>query len=228
MSPPAHRGPGDTTADRCPLCAGRTHPFAHAHDRRYRRCRQCLLTLLDPRDRLSVDEERARYATHENDPADPRYRAFLDRVAVPLVERLPPGAEGLDYGSGPGPTLSIMLAERGFPTAIWDPFFAPDPAPLARRWHFVTCTETVEHFFEPAREFERFAGLLRPGGLLAVMTQPLTDDDAFADWWYIRDPTHVAFYRPETFAWIASRWEWSLEQVAPSVVLFQRPERPGS
>lgn len=212
----------DAPPPSCPLCGAANRPFAEAHGRRYRRCDGCLATVLDPRDRLAADEERARYATHENDPADARYRAFLDRLGQPLVDRLPAGAEGLDYGSGPGPTLSVMLAERGFPTDIWDPFFAPDPAPLERTWDFVTCTETVEHFFEPGFEFERLFQLLRPGGILAVMTQPLLDDTDFADWWYVRDPTHVTFFRPETFAWIESHWDWTLEQAAPSVFLFRR------
>jgi 2-polyprenyl-3-methyl-5-hydroxy-6-metoxy-1,4-benzoquinol methylase len=171
----------------------------------------------------SAAEERARYETHENDPADPGYRAFLDRLATPLVDRLAPGMQGLDVGSGPGPTLSIMLGERGFPTAIWDPFFAPDPAPLARTWDFVTCTETVEHFHDPARDWARLFTLVRPGGWLAVMTEPL-GDEPLETWWYARDPTHVALHRTETLEWIAARWGAALERPSRTVALFRRAE----
>ncbi len=181
-----------------------------------------MLTFLDPALRLGPEAERTRYLTHENTPDDPGYRAFLDRLAAPLIARLAPGAAGLDYGSGPGPTLSVMLAEAGHPTRLWDPFFAPDRTVLVRQWDFVTCTETAEHFFEPGEEFDTLHRLLRPGGILAVMTRPLVDDDAFRGWWYRRDPTHVAFYRPETFVWIERRWAWDLEQVAPTVFLFRR------
>lgn len=210
----------------CPLCEAHAHAFVTVDGRRYLRCPRCLLTFLHPAQRLSHEAEHARYLTHRNDPDDPGYRAFLDRVATPLGERLAPGAEGLDYGSGPGPTLSVMLAERGFPTADFDPFFAADPAPLQRKWDFVTCTETAEHFFHPGAEFARLHQLLRPGGLLAVMTRPLDDDAGFAEWWYRRDPTHVAFYRPETFRWIEGRWPWTLESPAPTVFLFRRPAAP--
>jgi len=191
-----------------------------AHDRTWWDCATCGLVGVDSDDLPDAAEERARYETHENDPDDPGYRAFLDRVALPLIARLDVGMEGLDVGSGPGPTLSRMLTERGFPTRIWDPFFAPDPAPLGRTWDFVTCTETVEHFHQPARDWARLFCLLRPGGWLAVMTEPL-GDTALAEWWYARDPTHVSLYRDETFAWIADRFGAELERPARTVVIYR-------
>lgn len=205
----------------CTLCHAPAAPYLEVWGRLTLRCERCRLTFVDPAERLAPEAERARYATHDNDPADPGYRRFLNRLAEPLVTRLSPGAEGLDYGSGPGPTLSVMLGEQGFPTANWDPFFAPDSTVLERRWDFVTCTETAEHFFEPAAEFHRLHDLLRPGGILAVMTQPLLDDTDFGTWWYARDPTHVSFYHEETFAWIAERWGWTLERPASSVAFFR-------
>lgn len=212
----------------CPLCdlAGAA-AFAQAHGRSFLRCERCLLTFVDPRDRLSCDDERARYDTHDNRPDDPGYRAFLDRLAEPLTARLPAGAEGLDYGSGPGPTLSVMMAERGFSVSIYDPFFAPDPAALGRSWDFITCTETAEHFFRPGEEFRRLDGLLREPGWLGLMTQvleaPMSDDPhAFESWWYVRDPTHVSFYRPETLEWIATTFGWTMTRVSSTVTIYQK------
>ena len=207
----------------CPLCAhSGCRPFSKAHGRRYLRCRDCRLTFLHPEDRLNRPEERARYETHENDPADAGYRSFLDRLAEPLIARLDPGMRGLDYGSGPGPTLSLMMTERGFETVNFDPFFAPDPAPLSETWDFVTCTETAEHFFHPGAEFRTLKGLLRRPGWLAIMTRLLDDDEAFETWWYARDPTHVSFYREETLTWIARAHGWALERPHPTVALFRQ------
>lgn len=212
----------------CPLCgASATGPVHLAHGRRFHDCPGCRLVFADRTELLPPAEERARYETHENDPADPGYRAFLDRLAGPLTERLAPGAHGLDFGSGPGPTLSRMLTERGYPTADWDPFFSPDPAPLERTWDFVTCTEVVEHLHHPAETFELLSHLVRPGGWLAVMTTVLTDDLDFGEWWYARDPTHVAFYRPETLEWIAERYGWALERPSGNVALFRVVGRGG-
>lgn len=208
----------------CPLCSDdRIRPFARVGDDRYHRCPSCDLVFLDPELRPDRGVERARYETHENDPEDPRYRAFLDRLAGPLIDRLAPGAHGLDYGSGPGPALSVMLEERGFPTEIYDPFFAPDPAPLRRRYDFVTCSETAEHFHDPGGELARLDGLLRPGGWLGLMTGVLTDDIDFPTWWYARDPTHVAFYSPATLEWIAGHFGWTLERPSTNVALFRKP-----
>ena len=204
----------------CPLCRGLRRTSLAAHDRRWWDCATCGLAAVDPRDLPDPDEERTRYETHENDPEDPDYRAFLDRVAVPLVARLEEGMEGLDVGSGPGPTLSVMLRERGFPTRIWDPIFAPDPTPLGRTWDFVTCTETVEHFHHPARDWARLFGLLRPGGWLAIMTEPL-GDTPLADWWYARDPTHVSLYRDTTLAWVAERFGADLERPERRVAIYR-------
>ncbi|HET8728852.1 MAG TPA: class I SAM-dependent methyltransferase, partial [Alphaproteobacteria bacterium] len=211
-------------AQRCPLCTGQPAPFAAVRERRYLRCGRCLLTFLDPAQRPGRDEERAEYELHENDPGDPGYRRFLSRLTDALVERLSPDAEGLDYGCGPGPAISAMLGERGIAVRDYDPFFYPDSTALDRRYDFVTCTEVVEHFHRPGEEFRRFDRLLRPGGWLAVMTGLLTDDEGFADWWYIREASHVTFYRPETMAWIAGRFDWTAEYPRPNVILFRKPQ----
>lgn len=193
-----------------------------AHGREYFECDACGLTFMAPAQRPSAAAERARYETHENDPSDPGYRAFLDRLCAPLIERLPAGAEGLDYGAGPGPTLSLMLDEAGFHTSIYDPYFAPERRALERTYDFITCTETAEHFFDPAAEFARLDRLLRPGAWLGIMTTMRPEHSALGDWWYARDPTHVCFYRRRTMDWIAARHDWSAERAHENVTLFRK------
>lgn len=179
-----------------------------------------------PDDRPQAAAERERYEQHCNDPGDAGYRNFLDRLCAPLADRLPARAEGLDYGSGPGPTLSVMLEERGFRTHVYDPFFAPDEAALRRTYDFITCTETAEHFHAPAAEFARFDRLLRPGGWLALMTELRRDDRDFAAWWYVRDPTHVCFYARQTLDWIAATFGWELEMPHRNVAFYRKPAEP--
>lgn len=161
------------------------------------------------------------YELHENDVDNPGYRAFLERLAVPLAERITPGMHGLDYGCGPGPALAAMLSERGFTMSLYDPFYAPDASVLKRTYDFVTCTETAEHFHKPAAEFERLAGLLAPRGWLALMTSVRPTEQEFATWHYTRDPTHVCFYQDQTFQWLAARYGWTLVRPSENVALFQ-------
>jgi 2-polyprenyl-3-methyl-5-hydroxy-6-metoxy-1,4-benzoquinol methylase len=213
---PAQGGP-------CPLCGSlRTAAFAEVDDRRYHRCDRCRLTFLDPAQRPGRVVERATYDLHENDPADPRYRAFLDRLVAPLLARLAPGMVGLDFGCGPGPAISAMLAEHGIEAVDYDPLYRPTPGALDGRYDFVTCTEVVEHLHAPATVLETLDGLLRPGGWIGVMTEMLEDDAGFAGWWYRRDPTHVAFFRRATMGWIAAHFGWDVTFPARSVTLFQK------
>ena len=214
---------------RCPVCevaAGRF--FLRAEKRNYWRCDTCLATFLDPSQRPSAEVELARYRLHRNDPQDAGYRRFLSRLALPLLQRLPPARQGLDYGCGPGPALAAMLEEAGHEVALFDPFFEANPQALARVYDFITCTEVVEHFHFPGKEFRKLDGLLKPGGCLAVMTEFQMDDARFAGWYYRRDPTHVVFYRKATLLWIAGRHGWRCEFPSPNVALMQKEAKETS
>lgn len=209
-------------APTCPVCHGRgCARFGQYDGVTYHRCARCAATFRDRQQLLPPAEEHAHYMHHENDVDDPGYRRFLSRLANPLLDRLAPGARGLDYGCGPGPALAAMLGEAGHEVALFDPFFAPDPAVLSRTYDFITCTEVAEHFHTPAEEFDRMGAMLRPGGWLAVMTCFQTEDAAFANWHYRKDPTHVVFYRAETMRHIARARGWRCEIPSKDVALFQ-------
>jgi 2-polyprenyl-3-methyl-5-hydroxy-6-metoxy-1,4-benzoquinol methylase len=190
--------------------------------RTYLRCETCELVFVPPAFHLSRAEERALYEQHQNDPNDPRYRAFLSRLFTPLRALLLEGAEGLDFGCGPGPTLSKMFRESGLACEEYDPIFSDDRALLSRTWDFVTCTEVLEHLAQPAVVIEQLVSLVRPGAWLGVMTKRVTTEEAFASWHYTRDPSHVAFFADATLAWIARKHDLSMRLESSDVALFQR------
>lgn len=207
----------------CPLCRSAAPGFVSIQERRYFRCPACDLVFLDPQQRLPAEAEVAHYALHQNDPDDIGYRVFLSRLADPMLQRLASASEGLDYGCGPGPALAAMLGESGHRMTLYDPIFQTQPMALQRRYDFVVCSETAEHFFRPFDEFRRLFGLLRPGGLLGVMTGFVPDTAAaFSRWHYPRDPTHVVFFGPRCFAWIAQRFGMQVELVEANVALLRR------
>ncbi|MBB3332626.1 transcription initiation factor TFIIIB Brf1 subunit/transcription initiation factor TFIIB [Halomonas campaniensis] len=207
----------------CPLCASADTAFYHRDARReYLRCRHCALVFVPPAFHLGPEEERAVYDQHENSPDDPGYRRFLSRLFDPLRERLPPGARGLDFGAGPGPTLSVMFEEAGHPMAIYDPFYAPDASVLEAEYDFITATEVVEHLFAPGEELARLVDRLRPEGWLGVMTKRVTDREAFTRWHYILDSTHVAFFSEATFRWLAEERGMAVEFPAADVALLRK------
>jgi len=210
----------------CPLChQQQSRLYFEDRQRQYWACPVCALIYVPVYFHLSPVEERQRYDSHQNSASDPNYRSFLNRLMSPLLTYLRPGQQGLDFGCGPGPTLSLMLQERGFSMSVYDPFYANNLLVLQRCYDFITCTEAIEHFSRPDTEWRRLLSLLNDGGCLAIMTQlvdPLAD---FSGWYYKNDPTHIHFFSRQTFEWMALRDSLSVEFHGESVAIFKkRPE----
>tara|TARA_B100000315_G_scaffold249651_1_gene281212 strand:- start:11387 stop:11896 length:510 start_codon:yes stop_codon:yes gene_type:complete len=167
-------------------------------------------------------EEKRRYDTHTNHPDDPEYRDFLKRLLNQLLPYLPKGGKGIDYGSGPGPTLSLMFSELGFHMTDYDPFYANHYKVLEEEYDFLSCSETMEHFGNPKEEWELFLKLVKRGGWIGIMTQLYDREIDFSQWYYKNDPTHVSFYSKETFKWLAKEYNLKLWFGEKSVVFFQR------
>lgn len=194
-----------TSSPPCPLCAnGATEPFHRDRKRDYCRCPQCDLVFVPPDFHLAPEKERARYDCHHNSLSDPGYRAFLNRLFHPMKARLRPGAHGLDFGCGRTPTLSVLFEEAGHACADYDLHYADDPDVLNRKYDFLTCSETIEHFTRPREEFELLLRLVKPGGWLGIMTQLRDEAPPFETWYYKDDATHVGFYSRKTFQTLAS------------------------
>jgi hypothetical protein len=194
-------------ANVCPLCGGgRIDPYYSGKARDYVHCRICDLVFVPAAQHLSGGEEKACYDLHDNQPDDPGYRRFLDRLFTPLVQRLEPGARGLDFGCGPGPTLSKMFEAAGHTVALYDPYYAPDNSVLSETYDFITLSEVAEHLAQPGKELDNLWAGVAPGGWLGIMTKRVRDPQAFKTWHYITDPTHIAFFSEATFHWLTRRW----------------------
>jgi hypothetical protein len=182
------------------------------------------LVFLSIAQRLLPAKEWAHYQLHRNSHEDHDYCEFLQRLVRPLSERLKPGANGVDMGSGPVPVLAQLLQERGFACAVYDPFFAPDTQIFKRRYDFVSASEVIEHLHQPEQTLSTWWQLLEPGGWLAVMTNMQRPSaDQFGAWYYRRDPTHVCFWSVASFTWLAQRWQAEVEFPHPHLALLQKP-----
>lgn len=210
----------------CPLCHNvAAVAFFEDRLRPYFQCQQCALIFADPAFQLSAEQEKKVYQQHQNTPLDQGYRQFLNRLATPLVTKLTaPPLYGLDFGSGPGPTLSIMLSEMGYNMTIYDPYFAYEPAVLRQQYDFVTCTEAIEHFNTPAKEWGQLVNMVKTGGWLGIMTKLAPSTDDFAHWYYKNDPTHVSFFSRETFRYLAQRDGLEVEFVGNDVILLRKTQ----
>ena len=150
----------------CPFCGYPTgcDSFYVDKTREFYRCGRCALIYVPLVYHLSREDEKVEYDKHQNSPEDAGYRKFLSRIYNPVHERVKIGSKGLDFGSGPGPTLSRMFEEAGYIVNIYDPFYAPDRTSLTQRYDFITASEVLEHCHNPSDDLDLLWGLLKPGG----------------------------------------------------------------
>ena len=207
----------------CIVCSSnQIEPFTTSDNLDYWKCNFCKTKFLDKKHYVDKSSEKKRYLEHENIIEDEGYRTFLSKLTNPLKNRIQLNAKGLDFGCGHGPALADMLKKDEYSIDLYDPFFFPNKEIFKKKYDFITCTETAEHFFNPKKEFDLINSLLNKGGWLGVMTSFLTTNEAFDSWYYRRDPTHVVFYAEETFDVIAKQRNWHCEIITKDVVLFNK------
>lgn len=216
--------PMKTSLLHCPLCVytGGSNHFHSDRHRDYYRCPLCHLVHVPPSQFLPPETERAEYDKHQNSSDNAGYRIFLNRLFTPLNTRLSSASHGLDFGSGPGPTLSLMFEEAGHQMSLYDPFYAPEKHAFTAQYDFITASEVVEHLHDPAAELALLWSILKPGGWLGIMTKLALDRAAFSRWHYKSDPTHVCFFSIKTMDWLARQWQTELLQIGKDVLLFQK------
>lgn len=207
----------------CPLCSNKNYDHYHQDKQRnYWQCSDCSLVFVKSNEYISEGEEKAIYDTHQNNANDGGYRKFLCKLTVPLVEKLSKGMKGLDFGCGPGPTLSVMLEEQGFSVENYDIFYANEPKMFKQKYDFITCTEVIEHLHHPDKEITQLTEILKPKGILGIMTKRVINKERFKTWHYKNDSTHVCFYSDKTFEYIADFWKCDLEFVQSDVVILTK------
>jgi 2-polyprenyl-3-methyl-5-hydroxy-6-metoxy-1,4-benzoquinol methylase len=189
-------------------------------NRAFLRCRICNLVFVDTIYHLSASAEKKRYETHENIPFDVRYLKHLSRLIDPVVGLLSPGSHGIDFGCGPGPAVSRIMSSKGFSVENYDPFFADDKTLLCRIYDFLISTEVIEHLRYPSEEFRLIKSIVKKGGIIGIMTN-FSDGKDLSDWFYTRDPTHIAFYSQKTFYWIAKRFKLDIETIKDPLAIFR-------
>lgn len=211
---------------RCGLCAQANGIQEYAFDEkrawRYFICGVCDLVFRDPETYLKNAEEKARYETHNNSIENEGYVRFLSPVVELLSPYLKKTDHGLDYGCGPGPILETLFSRLGFRVENYDPYFFNDKSLVEKKYDFITCTEAIEHFYEAQSAFTKMNEILKPEGLLLLMTDRRPAKEKFLGWGYRMDNTHVCFYSTKTFEWIANHWGYEILFSEGKLSLFRK------
>lgn len=226
----------------CPLCQSFTLELFYTRPKDCREfwlCRDCNFVHVPENFHLNTEDEKGIYDLHDNNQLDQGYRKFLSRTLSPTLEILAnryPNIEkdklvGLDFGCGPGPTLSIMASEQGYKMENFDKFYANHTELLKNdHYHFITSTEVVEHLEQPIEIFLKLLDCLKDNGILTIMTkrlsdQSLADKESFARWHYIQDPTHIGFFHLNSFEWLAKKLNCKLDVISNDVItLIKKPK----
>ncbi len=186
---------------KCKICSGETNQLLDVQfEHMYFYCKTCHFVFIEDKHHVSFEAEKEIYELHENSLDDQGYVSYLENYINEGVSPFIKGGLGLDFGSGPEPALATLLRKRGYVMDIYDRHYANNSDIWNKKYDFITSTEVIEHFHNPMDTLNRMVSILKPGGILSVMTLFLMDDlTLFQNWWYRRDPTHIAFYSPITF-----------------------------
>jgi 2-polyprenyl-3-methyl-5-hydroxy-6-metoxy-1,4-benzoquinol methylase len=208
---------------KCHLCNSREPKLIHeTKKKKYYQCDNCLLVFLPEEYHVDSIREKQRYECHCNLDENEGYVNHLNRLVMPIAPMLKKKSKGLDFGCGPGPTLSKLMTALGHHVENYDPIFKDDKDLLSKSYDFVLSSEVVEHFCDAESSWMKLVSLVEQNGLLGIMTEVKTDDVEFGEWWYIRDVTHVSFYTTETFLWICSRFNLELLYSNKNVLIFRK------
>ncbi len=212
----------------CPLCHTNDSSQASLHEyykdckRTYVQCDCCDLVSVPDEFLLSSKEEKSIYDLHENNSDDEGYRKFLARAFTPLKEKVSSDAIGLDFGCGPGPSISKMAEEANIKIEDYDLYYFNYPELLKQKYNFVILTEVIEHIADAASLLQQLDSLLKSKAILVIMTKRVIDKQKFENWHYKNDLTHIRFYSLKTFEWIANKLNWRLEIIDKDVVYFYK------
>ena len=215
----------------CRLCGHSVDLFVKRKERLYERCPNCHFIQVKAENLPSLEDERQEYRLHNNDPEQIGYRRFLSPVTSLALEWLQSQSKEvvhiLDFGAGPGRAISAILAESGWRVANYDPIFGPFELPAKGSVDLLICTEVVEHFHQPMKDWSLMMELLSTQGVALVMTEWSHNHHEAADflnWRYIREHSHVGFYHPDTFRWLSNTFGCRVQFHGPRVVAIHKLE----
>ncbi|MBU0630641.1 MAG: class I SAM-dependent methyltransferase [Candidatus Margulisbacteria bacterium] len=205
----------------CPLCASIAVFFQEHQGTVFYKCGGCRSVFRDSENDLTPAEEKKRYDLHCNDPTDPDYREYVSPIITAITERFKPGDRGLDFGSGPGAIVSTLLREKGYDAASYDPFYDDNRELLSRNYDYIACSEVIEHFRSPAKEFANLRKMIKPGGALFCLTRLYEEEIDFSAWFYKNDPTHRFFYSRQALEWIKVKFDFSSLAIEGRLIVYR-------
>jgi Zn-finger nucleic acid-binding protein len=204
----------------CPLCNEIGIDFYNKNGRVFYQCPNCKGIFIPEKYIVTPFAEKERYLEHNNDVHNKAYQNFVRPITSSIIQNHSTNEIGLDFGSGTGPVISLVLEENNFQIKKYDPFFCNNHEVLDRKYNFVICCEVIEHFHNPYKEFNLLKKLLHVNGKLYCMTDIYDKSIDFKKWYYKNDITHVFIYQKETLEWIKNEFNFAEIKINNRLIIF--------
>ena len=208
--------------NKCSLCNLETKFYLSFRKKDYYICQNCGSIEMHPDFFISVEKEKKRYELHKSDILDIGYQRFVEPITNYVISNFSSRHEGLDFGAGNGQIIAKILKSKNIDIKVYDPLFHNDKSVLNSKYDYIIACEVIEHFHNPSNEFALLFSLLKTGGKLIIMTDPLKKETSFIDWYYKNDETHVFFYSNTTFQYIKNKYGFKSVDIKGRLIVFEK------
>ena len=195
------------------------------------RCNRCRLVYTNPRPRADTIAEGYRKAVDPDYAREDSSRSINAHLSLHTLKRFAHSGRLLDVGCATGYFLNAARLDfetQGIELSEWAAKYARerlrldvvnaglDDAPLpSAHFDVVALNDVIEHFTDPRAALVRIHGLLKPGGLLYLVTPDIDSLSARlmrGRWWGLR-PAHVYYFSPATLGALLRETGFEVELV---------------
>jgi SAM-dependent methyltransferase len=195
------------------------------------RCRKCRLVYTNPRPRPEEISEGYRNAVDPDYAREDSSRSINAHLSLHTLKRFAHAGRLLDVGCSTGYFLNAARLDfevQGLELSAWAAGYARERLRLdvhnagleeaelpSEHFDVITLNDVIEHFTDPKAALQRIKTLLRPGGLLYLVTPDIESLSARlmrGRWWGLR-PAHIFYFSPTTLTALLRETGFEVELV---------------
>ena len=186
---------------KCLICDSRCSSFEDAkRGVLYFECPSCHFIMKSKEHFSDFERQKERYDLHNNCEENVEYQEYFQRFIDFALRDISKPKSVLDFGCGASWLLAQMIQKEGIACDFYDPIYHPNESYKNRSYDLITSVEVFEHLHDPKATLEMLTQRLNPKGYIAVQSEFHPQNrDAFLNWYYRLDPTHIVFYSLKSF-----------------------------
>ncbi|MBU2530377.1 MAG: class I SAM-dependent methyltransferase, partial [Elusimicrobia bacterium] len=180
------------------------------------KCKNCGLVYTNPRPPKPLLEEGYTTGKDECYLSESSSRSINAHLSLNTIKRFVGGGKLLEIGSSVGYFLNAArldfditgfepskwacdIAKKRFKLDIFNSPFKTEYLP-SENFDVISMVDVIEHLTDPKDTLKKMSGIIKPGGLLYIVTPDingLTAKILRSYWWGLR-PSHICYFTPKT------------------------------